>query len=113
VQWQAWIEKNQQSRAKWGAASDSCVADKKFVSTLRTSVGALKENEKRAKELEAVLPHIKATAELVARERKKFTDNILSAISGRVGELYEAIHPGEGLNKIVLALDAGKRASLE
>jgi hypothetical protein len=80
---------------------------------LRTSLAALKGNEKRAKDLEAMLPHIKATAELVARERKKFTDNILSAISVRVGELYEAIHPGEGLNKIVLAMDAGKRASLE
>jgi hypothetical protein len=30
-----------------------------------------------------------------------------------VGELYERIHPGEGLNKISLALDVAKRASLE
>ena len=113
TKWEAWIEENQQSRAKWVNASDACVADKKFIGTLRTSLAALKENEKRAKDIEALLPHIKATAELVARERKKFTDGILSAISVRVGELYEAIHPGEGLNKIVLALDAGKRASLE
>jgi hypothetical protein len=113
VLWGAWLENNQPIRAKWVIASDACVADKKFINTLRTSLAALKGNEKRAKDLEAMLPHIKATAELVARERKKFTDNILSAISVRVGELYEAIHPGEGLNKIVLAMDAGKRASLE
>lgn len=113
AQWDAWIATNQQARAAWGAASEACVADKKFISTLRASLAALKENERRAKELEVLLPRIKATSELVARERKKFTDGILSAISVRVGELYEAIHPGEGLNKIVLALDAGKRASLE
>src|SRR5690606_14125665 len=51
--------------------------------------------------------------ELIERERKRFTDAILSAISIRVGELYEAIHPGGGLIKIVLALEEGKRASLE
>jgi len=113
TQWGEWIIENRPTRANWGIASDACVADKKFISTLRTSIAALKENEGRARELEALLPHIKATAELVARERKKFTDDILSAISLRVGELYEAVHPGEGLNKIVLALDAGKRASLE
>lgn len=113
AQWSAWIETNHQIRTKWGSASDACVADKKFISTLRTSLAALKENERRAKDLEALLPRIKATAELVARERKKFTDGVLSAISVRVSELYEDIHPGEGLNKIVLALDAGKRASLE
>jgi hypothetical protein len=30
-----------------------------------------------------------------------------------VGVLYETVHPGEGLNKISLALDAAKRASLD
>lgn len=113
AQWQEWVEKNQQRRANWGVAAEACVADKKFINTLRTSLAALEENEEQAMELEALLPRVQAAADLVARERKKFTDDILSAISVRVGELYEAIHPGEGLNKIVLALDAGKRASLE
>ena len=113
AQWETWIAANEQRRIDWGLAADACIADKKFIGTLRTSLAALKENERQAKELETLVPRIKATAELIARERKKFTDDILSAISVRVGELYEAIHPGEGINKIVLALDAGKRASLE
>ncbi len=113
TQWETWIKANEHRREQWRAAADACVADKKFIGTLRTSLTALKNNEQQAKDLEVLLPRIKKTEELVARERKKFTDEILSAISVRVGELYEAIHKGEGLNKIALALDAGKRASLE
>jgi hypothetical protein len=30
-----------------------------------------------------------------------------------VGKLYEAVHPGEGLDKIALPLDPAKRASME
>src|SRR3546814_16496142 len=67
----------------------------------------------KAKELEALLPRLKKSLEVIEGARKRFTDNVLDAISTRVGELYEAIHPGEGLNKIVLAMDAAKRASLE
>lgn len=112
-QWGPWIAAHQAMRAQWGSASEACVADKKFIGTLRTSLEALAINERRARDLETLLPRLKKTLELVERERKRFTDNILNTISTRVGELYEAIHPGEGLNKIVLALDAAKRASLE
>lgn len=113
TKWAPWIQANQQKRMAWEEASNACVADKKFIGTLRTSLAALNTNKKSAKELETLVPRIKEAAQLVAEQRKKFTDDILTAISGRVGELYEAIHPKEGLNKIVLALDAGKRASLE
>jgi AAA domain len=111
--WGTWIAGNQDKRTNWAGASETCVDDKKFIGTLRTSLDALASNEKSAKGLEALLPRLKKTLELVERERKKFTDNILNAISTKVGELYETIHPGEGLKKIVLALDDAKRASLE
>lgn len=111
--WAPWIQVNQQKRMAWGDASNACVADQKFIDTLRTSLTTLKANQTTAKELERLVPRIKEAAETVAQQRKKFTDDILNAISDRVGELYEAIHPNEGLNKIVLALDAAKRASLE
>lgn len=113
TEWGGWLLVHQDKRDQWASASGDCVADKKFISTLRTSLDALQNNETSARNLEALLPRLKQTLELVERERKKFTDAILSAISARVGELYEATHPGEGLNKISLALDAAKRASLE
>jgi hypothetical protein len=111
--WAPWLQVNQQKRTAWEEASNACVADKKFIDTLRTSLATLTANKQSAKELEALVPRIREAAGLVAEQRKQFTDDILTAISARVGELYEAIHPKEGLNKIVLALDAGKRASLE
>lgn len=113
AQWVAWIATHRDRRTLWGAASETCVTDKQFIATLRTLLSALDDNESRAKKLEAFLPRLKDALTLVERERRRFTDGILSAISARVGELYEAIHPSEGLNKIVLALDAAKRASLE
>lgn len=111
--WEAWITVHQDKRTAWIEASASCIDERKFLNTLRTSMEVLEENEKTAKSLEAILPRLKKVLELVEKERKNFTDNVLSAISVRVGELYEAIHPGEGLSKIELALDAVKRASLE
>jgi energy-coupling factor transporter ATP-binding protein EcfA2 len=113
AEWGAWIVLHQDKRVQWVVASDACVADNRFIGTLRASLGALAANEKRAKDLEMLLPRLKEALKLVESERKRFTDNILNTISTRVGELYEVIHPGEGLNKIVLALDAAKRASLE
>ncbi len=113
TEWAKWIADHEDKRGYWVTASESCVADKKFLGALRSSLEALESNEKRAKELEALMPRLQKVLGLIEQERKKFTDNILSAISTRVCELYEAIHPGEGLNKIALALEERRRASLE
>lgn len=111
--WTAWMTAHQAKRSAWSAASAACVDEKRFLGTLRTSMTVLKENREAAKALEHLVPRLKKMLGIIEDERKKFTDNVLDAISQRVGELYEAIHPGEGLNKIGLALDAAKRASLD
>lgn len=111
--WGEWIGEGATKRGIWKQESDSCVDSKNFVETLRRSLKDYEESDSAAKELAAILPRLKKILEIVENERKKYTDNVLGAISTRVGELYEIIHPGEGLNKIVLALDAAKRGSLE
>ena len=111
--WDAWRSGRQVQRGKWKEASDACVADERYIDALRGALTALQNNEAKAKDLEALLPRLKKTLELVEHERKRFTDGILDAISSRVGALYEHVHPGEGLNKIGLEMDAAKRASLE
>jgi len=110
--WAEWVDGNKDKRNVWKLAADACVDAKKFVETLRLSLNNLDENDASAKELEVILPRLRTILRVTEDERKKYTDAVLSAISARVGELYEAIHPGEGLNKIVLALDAAKRGSL-
>jgi energy-coupling factor transporter ATP-binding protein EcfA2 len=111
--WQAWLDGQAPAVAQWRAASDECVDAKKFVTTLRTSLHALQSNEQLAKELQTLLPALQRMLAVVEEERKRFTDGILASIATRVGELYDIVHPGEGLNKISLELDAAKRASLD
>ena len=112
-QWAKWIDSHKEKRTGWKQAADDCVDSKKFVETLRRSLKELEESEILAKDLAAVLPKLKEVLGIIERERKSYTDKILGAISARVGDLYEAIHPGEGQNKIVLAMDAARRGSLD
>jgi hypothetical protein len=81
--------------------------------TLRRSVETYDENYRTQAELAFLLPHLKRALQVMQSERRQFVDDILGQVAGRVGELYEAIHPGEGLSQISLALDPDKRASLE
>ena len=111
--WSEWIMANQNKKQFWRDAADTCIDSKNFIETLRRSLIALEENETIARELSVTLPKLKKVLSIVENERKKYTDNILDAISVRVGQLYELIHPGEGLDKITLALDAAKRGSLD
>lgn len=112
-QWGEWFNKNSDLRQKWQEESDSCVDAKRFIGALRTSWDTLEKNEERVNELGALAPLLKRTLSIAEIKRREYTDSILGQIASRVGELYEAIHPGEGLNKITLELDAAKRASLE
>jgi hypothetical protein len=108
-----WINENQDNRASWQQAADACIDSKRFVETLRRSLTDYEESNAAARDLAAVLPRLREILTVVESERKKYTDVILAEISTRVSELYEAIHCGEGLQKIVLALDAAKRGSLD
>lgn len=111
--WAEWIEANTGKREGWKQASDACVDRKNFVATLRRSFREYEESKTAAKDLAAALPRLREILQIVEGERKKYTDKILGNISTRVGELYEAIHPNEGSKKIVFALDAAKRGSLD
>jgi len=111
--WADWIDKSTGKRDFWKRASDDCVDSKNFVETLRRSLSDCDESDAAAKDLANVLPRLSKILNVIENERKKYTDAILCNISTRVAVLYEAIHPGEGLNKIVLALDVTKRGSLE
>ena len=111
--WADWISKNAGKRDIWKQASDACIDSKNFVETLRRSLSDYDQSDVAAKDLAVVVPRLSEILNVIESERKKYTDAILCDISARVGTLYEAIHPGEGLNKIVLALDGAKRGSLE
>lgn len=80
---------------------------------VRDALSQYRHNTQQKTELDSLLPRLERTHEILMEERRDFVDNILGRIATRVGELYEEVHPGEGLNKISLQLDPAKRASLE
>lgn len=81
--------------------------------TVRDALSQYRHNTEQKAELDSLVPRLERAHEILMEERRDFVDNILARIATRVGELYEEVHPGEGLNKISLQLDPVKRASLD
>ena len=109
----SWLAEADHLPDQWKKAEAARLDKKQFVSTLKQALKTWRDNIARQKELDRLLPRLDKALKIVEEERRRFTDDILAAISGEVVRLYEEVHPGEGLNKIRLELDPKKRASLE
>ena len=109
----AWLTENSELPAEWNRAEATRQDRKQFIGTLRAAVKTCRDNTAAQTDLDQLLPRLRRALEIVTEERRQFTDTILSDIATGVGQLYEEVHPGEGLNKISLELDPKKRASLE
>lgn len=108
-----WLSINSHLPVEWKKADAQRQDKKQFLIALKKAYTTWRDNTRAQKELDSLLPRLTKALELMETERKQFTDEKLSEIADRVGVLYEAVHPGEGLNKISLQLDPKKRASLE
>lgn len=108
-----WLTETADLPAHWDQAEMSRQDRQRFLATLKSALKTYAENMQGQQEMDRLLPNLKRTLDIVEEERKTFSDGILNAIASDVGRMYEAVHPGEGLNKISLELDATKRASLE
>lgn len=109
----AWLEETKDLPESWNKAEANRQDSKRFLATLKLALETYLQNADAQKELDVLVPNLETAHKVVVEERQKFTDSILSNIATEVGRLYEAVHPGEGLNKISLELDPKKRASLE
>lgn len=108
-----WMTANASLPEEWKQAETTRQDKKQFLGTLKRALQTYSENLQAQKDLDVLLPKLSRSLEIVEEERRMFSDSILSKIAGEVGRIYEAVHPGEGLNKISLELDPDKRASLE
>jgi cell division septum initiation protein DivIVA len=108
-----WLSKHAKLPGDWKKAESVRQDKKQFLATLRKAVKTCTENTAALKEIDMTLPRLKEALEISEGERRRFTDATLKRIADEVGRLYETVHPGEGLDKISLALDPDKRASLE
>lgn len=109
----AWSADAEPLAAQWKTARDRRADRKSFVATVKSALATYRQNFDEQKALDTLLPKLTEALEIAETERRAFTDEILSAISVNVGRLYEAVHPGEGLEKISLGLDPKRRASLD
>lgn len=109
----SWLEDTSYLPALWIKCEGAWNEQSKFVETLAKALATYRKNVETQKELDDLLPKLRRAHEILVEERQAFTDGVLKMIAGEVGRLYEIVHPGEGLNKINLELEEGKRASLE
>lgn len=108
-----WLEASAVLPDKWKAAESSYQDNENFFGTLRKAFQTYRDNAQAQQDVDVLLPRLQRALEIAEEERHRFTDEILAAIAGEVGRLYETVHPGEGLSRISLLLDPNKRASLE
>lgn len=108
-----WLEQTATLPESWAQAIAQRQGQEDFVATLRNVLQTYTANLQSQRELEALLPKLRRTLEIVTEERKRFTDEVLDRIAQEVGRLYDAVHPGEGLNTVILGLDPKRRASLD
>lgn len=111
--WATWLKTHTPLVTQWKQAASERLGKTQYLGTLRRALETLNENTRAEQELDTLLPKLNQTLEIVQIERRKFTDSTLKDIAVKVGKLYEQVHPGEGLDKISLALDPDKRASLD
>lgn len=109
----AWLLETAKLPEEWRAAEAALRERGKFLGVLKQQLTNYRTNVQVQKDLDLLLPRLDRTLEITSDERRKFTDGVLKAIAKEVGRLYELVHPGEGLDKISLELDANKRASLD
>jgi len=108
-----WLATNADVPAHWNQAEAARQDQRQFLATLRSALHTYTENMQGQHDLDILLPNLQLALKIVQEERKSFSDTILRKIADEVGRMYEAVHPGEGLNKISLELDATRRASLD
>lgn len=110
---EAWLTANTPLSETWATIDVAWRDESQSRAQTKTVLDRFQTNTARVKELSALIPKVEDALSQCVEERKAFTDGIMSEIAQKVGELYELVHPGEGLNKIALELDPKKRASLE
>jgi energy-coupling factor transporter ATP-binding protein EcfA2 len=102
------------------AISNKLAAEKQSLSdtkgrqkALQNHLDTIKNNTKRARELETLVKVLAQILALVDQQRKKYVDELLQSIAGEVEQLYSAVHPSEGIGKIRWYLNPQFQGSLE
>lgn len=108
----AWLAVNEAKATAWAYVEAGWRDESRSLAQLKLAAERYQNNTARVAELTALIPKADDALIQCVEERQRFTDSIISEIAKQVSELYEKVHPGEGLDKIALELDPARRASL-
>lgn len=109
----AWLDQNEAIAQSWANVESSWRGEKKFITTLKGASERYEQNIAKRNTLDALVPRLEEALKICTEQRQAFTSKIIGEIAQEVGNLYEKVHPGEGLDAIALLLDPKKRASIE
>lgn len=109
------IELGKYEKYKTSLAEQKTKAEKKQKqqAAVKTLLGSIRQKEEKNENDNAILTRLKEYDDILPKERKQYTDTILTTVSSEVERLYQEIHPEEGLGGIRLYLKPNVRGSLE
>jgi energy-coupling factor transporter ATP-binding protein EcfA2 len=108
-----WLASEGDVVSAWRAEQESVGLRMGKRAELASHLKTYDENRVLAERSTTLVPGLQRAFEIVRGSRHTFVNGVLAEVSEEVGRLYEAVHPGEGLDKIALALQDGQRASLD
>lgn len=108
-----WIKESEAAAETWPDIEAAWRDEKKFIAALKSASDRYDQNLAKRVELDLLVPKLEEALKHCVEQRQAFTNKIIGEIAKNVGELYEQVHPGEGLDTIALPLDPKKRASIE
>jgi len=80
---------------------------------IKTHLETINEKTKNAKILEQTIGPLKKILDLIETERKSYVEGVLNAISREIDQLYQRIHPNEGIGGVRLSLKEKVSGSLD
>lgn len=83
------------------------------LNAIQGHVSRVKENGKSMKELDTLDKQLKSILQVIETQRKGYVEEILKSISGTVDELFQKVHPGEGIGCVEFFLKPRVQGSLE
>jgi hypothetical protein len=110
---QQWLTDSENEAKSWADGEAALRQGAERIVVVKAALSRYENNAERKKQAETLIPKAEQALAICVKARQSFTDKIMAEIAQQVGELYEKVHPTEGLDKIELQLDPKKRASIE
>ncbi|MCC6864409.1 MAG: AAA family ATPase [Rhodobacteraceae bacterium] len=110
---QQWLVAAEEPAKAWADAEASLRQGSNLLASVKRELDLYETSCAQKKEVEALISGANQALRICVKVRKDFTDKMMAEIAQQVGELYEKVHPNEGLEKIAFLLDPKKRSSIE